>query len=69
MRRAEDDGILAELEMEDDLTGEVSLASCSTECGVIKIDGVKSEREALCSGPGLEATSESSPILLECGRL
>lgn len=56
--RGDDASILAELESEDNLEAEVSLASCSTECGVIKIEGVKSEKEALCSDPGLEATSK-----------
>lgn len=56
--REDDASILSELEAEDNLEAEVSLASCSTECGVIKIEGVKNEKEALCSGPGLEATSE-----------
>lgn len=51
-----DEDLTAELEAEDDLTEEMNLASCSTECGVIKIQGVKSEKEALCSEPGLEAT-------------
>lgn len=54
----DNDSILAELEAEDALTEEISLASCSNECGVIKIHGVKSEKEALCSDEGLHATSE-----------
>lgn len=57
--KRDDDDLTAELEAVDDLTEEVSLASCSTECGVIKIQGVKSEKEALCSDAGLEATSKS----------
>lgn len=55
-RDDEDESMLADLEAEADLTEEISLASCSTECGVIKISGVKSEKEALCSDEGLHAT-------------
>lgn len=59
LSKREDDSTLAELEAEDDLTEELEMASCSSECGVIKIEGVKSEKEALCSDQGLRATSES----------
>lgn len=36
--------------------------TCSTECGLIKVKGVKNEREALCSEVGLEATRTSTPV-------
>jgi hypothetical protein len=45
---------------EDDMAGErtrqASSESCSKECGLIKIPGVRNEREALCSEIGLEST-------------
>ena len=56
-RGEEESSSEAGAETQVDLTEE---GSCSTECGVRTVSGVKNEREALCSPIGLEATRTSS---------
>jgi hypothetical protein len=50
----------AEVEKEEEEKEEEG--SCTVECGLIRVSGVKNEREALCSSVGLEATRMSPPL-------
>jgi hypothetical protein len=55
-----------ESESQVDLTEE---GTCSSECGVRQVSGVKNEREALCSQVGLEATRMSPTSSFELSKL